>query len=263
MYLDKIVSYKKEELEHQKRRVALKDVRLKAEDAEPARDFIGVLAVGAGLKPAPTKIIAEVKKASPSAGVIRPDFEPVKIAQIYEENGAAVLSVLTDGHFFRGSLAHLEKIRGQVKIPLLRKDFTFDEYQIYEARAAGADAILLIVRILEKSQLKDFIALAQELGMTSLVEVHNREEMQKAKEIGARLIGINNRDLDTFKVDLETTVELAKDAPKEAVLVSESGISTKNHIKKLRDCGIYAFLIGEALLRERDLGKKLKELLGE
>jgi indole-3-glycerol phosphate synthase len=255
MYLDKIVSYKKGELEHRKRRVSLKDVRRKAADTEPTRRFLDAVAAPG------IRIIAEIKKASPSAGVIRSDFDPVKIAQIYEENGAAALSILTDEHFFQGSLDQLEKIRASVKIPLLRKDFTFDEYQIYEARAAGADAVLLIVRILQGAQMKDYIALVSELGMAALAEVHDEEEMKRAKEIRARLIGINNRDLDTFKVDLETTVKLAKEAPREAVLVSESGISTRDHIKRLKDCGVHAFLIGESLLREKDPGEKLTELL--
>ncbi len=255
MYLQKIIDYKKQELDHQKRKVSLKDVRLKAADAEPARDFLKALG-GSDIR-----IIAEIKKASPSAGLIRADFDSVKIAKIYENNGAACLSVLTDEHFFQGSLEDLRKIKKTVRIPLLRKDFTLDEYQIHEARGAGADAILLIVQILEDSQLKDYCGLARELGMAALVEVHNSGELGRVKKIGAPLIGINNRDLDTFKVDLETTVKLSKESPRESILVSESGISTSNDIKKLRDCGVNVYLIGESLLREKDPGEKLKELL--
>lgn len=264
--LNKIVDYKKQELEHQRRKVSLQDVRKMAEDAEPGRDFFGALSVShRGERPfAPTtevRIIAEVKKASPSAGIIRPNFDPVKIAQVYEDNGAACLSVLTDEHFFQGSLKYLETIRAAVTIPLLRKDFTLDAYHLYEARAHGADAVLLIVRILEENQIRDFIALARELGMAALVEVHDEAEMQTANRVGASLIGINNRDLQTFKVDLETTIRLSQQIQKDAVVVSESGISTRDHIKKLLNAGVHAFLIGEALLRENDFGKKLKELL--
>ncbi len=262
MILDTILDYKRQELGHLKRKVSLKDVRLKAEDAEPARDFVGALRVGAGLpRPYDVRIIAEIKKASPSAGVIRPDFDPIKIAKGYEEGGAACLSVLTDEHFFQGSLNDLERVRRQTGVPVLRKDFTFDEYQIYEARGAGADAALLIVRILEDSQLKDYQSLAQDLGMAALMEVHDLKEMERAGKIGASLIGINNRDLDTLKVDLKTTEALAPLASKDTVLVSESGISTPDQIHKLRDYGVHAFLIGESLLRAKDPGEKLRELL--
>jgi indole-3-glycerol phosphate synthase len=236
-----------------------------ASDAEPARDFLGALK-----SPQPPfekggqggiSIIAEVKKASPSAGVIRPDFDPVGIAASYEENGAACLSILTDEYFFQGSLKYLEDIRARVKIPCLRKDFTLDAYHVYEARAHGADAVLLIVRILEDAQIKDYEALSRDLGMAVLVEVHDEAEMERAKKTGATLIGVNNRNLDTFQVDLDTAVRLAKNAPKEVVLVAESGISTPDHIRKLQDTGIYAFLIGEALMREKDPAAKLRELL--
>lgn len=254
--LKKIIDYKKQELEHLKRKVSFQDVRLKAEDAGGARDFLG------GLKGEGTRIIAEVKKASPSAGVIRPDFDPVKIGRIYEENGASCLSVLTDGHFFQGSLRDLERIRVAVKRPLLRKDFTFDEYQIHEARGAGADAVLLIVRILEDGQIRDYLALSAELGMAALVEVHDSDDMAKAKGLNPPLIGINNRDLDTLKVDLETTVRLSKEAPKDSLLVSESGISTPADIKKLNNSGVSVFLIGETLLRSPDPGEKLRSFLG-
>ena len=254
-YLEKILDYKRQELEHRKRKVSLKDVRLQAEEGEPVRDFIGVL------KGKETKVIAEIKKASPSAGVIRQDFNPVSLAQIFADNGAAALSVLTDEHFFQGSLGSLGEIRKKVKVPLLRKDFTFDAYQIYEARGAGADAVLLIVRILEDSQLRDYLSLADELGMAALVEVHNEKEMDRAVRLSGPLIGINNRDLDTFKVDLETTLKLAKLAPSESVLVSESGISTRDDLKKLGDAEVHAFLIGETLLRAQNPGQKLQELL--
>jgi indole-3-glycerol phosphate synthase len=253
--LKKIVDYKRQELESVRRKASLKDVRAMAEDAAPARGFRDALS-----KPG-VRIIAELKKASPSAGVIRPDFNPAAIAASYEDNGAACLSTLTDEHFFQGSLTHLESVRARVKIPLLRKDFTLDAYHVYEARAHGADAVLLIARILEDAQIKDYAALAQDLGMAALVEVHEEREMDRAKKAGAVLIGINNRNLDTLSVDLETTVRLAPLAPKEALLVGESGISAPDHVRKLKSAGVTAFLIGESLLRDPDPGRKLKELL--
>jgi len=255
MYLDKIVDYKRQELEAARRQVSLKDVRAMAEDAEPARGFLD------SLKRPGIRVIAEVKKASPSAGLIRPDFDPIRIAASYEEGGAACLSVLTDEHFFQGRLQYLEEIKARVKIPLLRKDFTLDAYHIYEARAHQADAILLIVRILEDAQIKDYAALANDLGMTALVEVHDEREMERAKASGAKLIGVNNRNLDTFKVDIETTVRLAKQAPGDCILVGESGISTGDQIRKLKEAGVTRFLIGESLMRTGDPGAKLKELL--
>lgn len=269
MYLQKIIDYKKLELESLKRKVSIKDVRSRSSDVEPAKDFLEAMrpgacsvrhAVVAGSSRPEIRIIAEVKKASPSAGMIRPDFDPVKIAQSYEENGAAALSVLTDEHFFQGSLRYLENIRKRIKLPLLRKDFTFDEYQIYEARGAGADAILLIASILEDSQMKDYRDLAGELGMSSLVEVHDSTELERAAKIKAELIGINNRDLKTLKVKLETSIELAPRAPREATLVSESGISTADDIKRLCDAGIHAFLIGESLIKLTHPGEGLAGL---
>jgi len=264
VYLDKIVDYKRQELESVRRKVSLKDVRAMAEDAELARDFLGALRVGVeSPRPYDIRIIAEVKKASPSAGVIRSDFDPVRIAASYEDGGAACLSVLTDEHFFQGNLKYLEDIRTRVKVPLLRKDFTLDAYHVYEARAHGADAVLLIVRILEDAQIKDYAALAHDLGMAALVEVHDEREMERAKRTGAVLIGVNNRNLDTLKVDLETTVRLSPLAPKGAVLVGESGISTADHLRTLRDAGVHAFLIGESFMRAADPGRKLKELLDD
>ena len=256
MVLKEIIDYKRQELEHLRRRVSLKDVRRKAADAEASRGFLEAL------KAPGIQIIAEVKKASPSAGVIRSDFDPLKIARIYEDSGAVCLSVLTDEKFFQGSLASLEKIRGAVALPLLRKDFTLDEYHLYEARAHGADAVLLIARILEDSRLKDYTALARDLGMSALVEVHEEKELDRAKKVGADLVGINNRNLNTLKVDIETSVRLSKEVPIGAILVSESGISKPDQIQRLTDCGIHAFLIGESLLRAQDPGRALRALLG-
>ncbi|MBI3541457.1 MAG: indole-3-glycerol phosphate synthase TrpC [Deltaproteobacteria bacterium] len=260
--LEKIIDYKKLELESQKRKVTLKDLRFQVEDTSPARDFLNALRCPG------IRVIAEIKKASPSAGLIRPDFDPVAIAQSYEQNGAAALSILTDEHFFQGSLKDLEKVKKVVPLPLLRKDFTLDAYQIYEARAAGADAVLLIVRILEPAQIKDYLDLATELGMSALLEVHDEEDLKKTKPLVAKIIGINNRDLDTLKIDLETSVKLSKNIPQGTasqgtLIVSESGISSSSDVQKLQRVGINTFLIGESLLRAKDSGKALKEILDQ
>jgi len=207
------------------------------------------------------RIIAEVKKASPSKGVIRPDFDPLAMAFAYEKNNAAAISVLTEENFFLGKLDYIKLIKDHVKIPVLRKDFILDEIEVYESRAIGADAILLIVAILEEKRLGELISLTEDLSMTPLVEVHDREELEVAIKVGARLIGINNRDLKTFKTNIKTTGELAPLVPHDRVMVSESGINTVEDIKKIRAAGVNAFLIGEALAREKDVGKKLRELL--
>ncbi len=207
------------------------------------------------------RIIAEVKKASPSKGVIRADFDPLAMALDYENNGAAAVSVLTEEKFFLGKLDYIRLIKEHVKIPVLRKDFILDELEVYESRAMGADAILLIVAILEQQRLVDLIALAEDLSMTPLVEVHERDELDAAVRAGARLIGINNRNLKTFKTDIKTTGALAPLVPEGHVIISESGINTAEDIRQLRASGVNAFLIGEALAREKDVGKKLRELL--
>jgi indole-3-glycerol phosphate synthase len=257
VYLQKIVDYKKQELEHRRRGLSLKEARKKAEDTEPARNFLK------SLQQPGIRIIAEVKKSSPSAGVISPDFDPIRTAMTYEENGAACLSVLTDEHFFEGSLAYLEDIRKRSTLPVLRKDFTLDAYHVYEARLHGADAILLIVRILEDAQIRDYTALAKDLGMTALIEVHDDVEMDRAVAADTKLIGINNRNLDTLQIDLETSVRLSKKAPKDAHLVSESGLSEPDHLRKLQDYGFRSFLIGEAFMRAKDPGRKLKEMISQ
>ncbi|RII27347.1 MAG: indole-3-glycerol phosphate synthase TrpC [Geobacter sp.] len=209
-----------------------------------------------------TAIIAEVKKGSPSKGLIRPDFDPLEIARIYQNNGAACLSVLTEEHFFLGNLRFLALIREQVGLPLLRKDFIFDPYQIYEARAAGADAILLIAAMLDLHQLRDFISLASELSLDVLLEVHDEAELELALQTDCELIGINNRNLRTFVTDLGTTERLIPSIPAERLVVSESGINSRADIERLEQAGAVAFLIGESLMREGDVGAKLRELLG-
>lgn len=210
-----------------------------------------------------TAIIAEVKKGSPSKGVIRPGFDPLEIAGIYQDNGATCLSVLTDEHFFLGHLRFLALIRETVSLPLLRKDFIIDQYQIYEARAAGADAILLIASILELNQLLEFHETAKELHLDVLLEVHDEREMETALRTDCKLIGVNNRNLRTFVTDLGTTGRLARMLPADRMLVSESGINNREDIVRLQTDGARAFLIGEAMMREDDIGAKLQQLLND
>jgi indole-3-glycerol phosphate synthase len=208
-------------------------------------------------------VIAEVKRSSPSKGRIRDDFDPVGIAGIYEDNGASGISILTERKFFEGSAAYIPQIGRVVGLPLLRKDFIIDVYQVMETRFLGADALLLIARILEQGQLQEFLGLASELGLAALVEVHDETDLEKAISSGARIVGINNRDLVTFRTDLETSIRLARRVPKGVTVVSESGINSRGDIERLMNAGIHAFLVGESLMREKDIGKKLRELLGK
>jgi indole-3-glycerol phosphate synthase len=240
--LDQIFAAKRVELAQQRKRVSLDEIRTAALAAPPSRDFVGALRRH---KPA---IIAEVKRASPSKGDILPGLDPAAVARDYQAGGAAAISVLTDSHF-KGSLADLSAVRGAVELPLLRKDFIFDPYQLYEARAAGADCVLLIAAMLEPEQLRALMRLTGDCGMTALLEVHNREEFARAAESGADLIGINNRDLHTFRTELATTIELLHEYGGNALIVSESGIETPEHIRELYLSGARAFLIGESLLR--------------
>lgn len=258
MFLKEIISYKKEELIEARRERPLSDIKSMSRDAEPARGFGVALS-----RPGGIKLIAEVKKASPSKGVIREDFDPVRIARTYEDSGASCISVITEKKFFQGSLDYLGMIRKAVGLPLLRKDFIIDEYQIFEARAAGADAILLISACLERSQIQDFLGIASDLGLDVLVESHTPKELDKALSGGAMLIGINNRDLATFSVSLETTFGMLKDIPDDRTVVSESGISSREDVARLEQAGVDAVLVGEALMREKEIGKKVKELLGK
>jgi indole-3-glycerol phosphate synthase len=207
-------------------------------------------------------IIAEIKKASPSRGIIREDFDPRKIAGIYEDNGAAAISILTESVFFKGDSRYLSEISKIASIPLLRKDFIIDPYQIYETRLLGGDALLLIARLLSREALAEYIALTVELGMTPLVEVHNEGELEKALAAGAQVIGINNRNLDTFVTDLGTSLKLAPLIPAGIVKISESGIAGRQDVETLQRAGIHAFLIGETLMRAADMGRKLRELSG-
>jgi indole-3-glycerol phosphate synthase len=258
MILDEIVAHKKEELAETKRRIPLAELKSRVSDADPTRGFGNILASGEGIR-----LIAEVKKASPSKGVIREDFDPVRIAGTYEESGASCLSVLTEKKYFQGSLEYLGIIRKNVALPLLRKDFIIDDYQIHEARAAGADAILLIAACLEKEQIRDYLGIAEQLGLDALVESHTYAELDRSLLAGAKLVGINNRDLSTFAVSLQTTLDLLNDIPDDRIVVSESGIKTRDDVVKLGNAGVDAILVGESLMREKDIGKKVRELLGK
>jgi indole-3-glycerol phosphate synthase len=262
--LDEIVAQKRVEVARlPKRAVSAQDLRAALKARGGRRDFEAALRKPHSGKMA---LIAEVKKASPSAGVICADFDPVRIARQYELAGADCLSVLTDEKYFQGSLEYLKQIRAAVKLPLLRKDFIIDERQILEAVEWGADAILLIVAILSDEQLKEFHALAREGGLSVLVEAHDAAELERALAAGAELVGINNRDLKTFKVDLGTTERLSakvRSAPggAEKVLVAESGIHTRADVERLAKCGAGAILVGESLMKEPDIAAKVKELL--
>ncbi len=257
MILDEIVADKIPEVERRKRGLPLEELKKVIEEQPPALDFASVL------KGDRISLIAEVKKASPSRGIIREDFNPVDIALTYARNGASAISVLTDEKYFMGSLDYLRDIRKALDrpVPLLRKDFILDEYQVYEARAAGADAVLLIVSILNPEKLVDLLELSHRLGMKCLVEVHNEPECEIALKSGAGIIGINNRDLKTFAVDLETTGKLRKLIPDNRIVVSESGIKTRNDIQKLNDWNADAVLIGESLMASADIAAAMKEFL--
>jgi indole-3-glycerol phosphate synthase len=256
--LDEIVATKRREIEAAKIARPEAEVRGAAESALPPRDFFNALAAGG-----PIKLIAEVKKASPSAGVIRADFQPVEIAKIYEQHGATCLSVLTDEPYFQGKLEYLRDIRKTVSLPVLRKDFILDTYQIYEARAAGADAVLLIAECLDDCSLRALHNAAVELGMSPLVELYDPENLQRAFDAGATLIGINNRDLRTFKTDLEHSLRMRERVPDQCVLVAESGIRTRADVQRLEAAGVDAILVGETLMARLDIGAAVDELLGK
>jgi indole-3-glycerol phosphate synthase len=256
--LDKIVATKREEIARAKAVVSLNELRARLANAPPVRDFFSPLAAGGAIK-----LIAEVKKASPSKGVIRTDFDPVAIARLYEAHGASCLSVLTDETYFQGSLDYLRQIRAAVEIPVLRKDFILDFYQLVEARVAGADAVLLIAECLDDCNLRKLHNEALELGMTPLVEFYEPANLERVLAAGAQLIGVNNRDLRTFEVDLEHTIRMRENVPLDAVLVGESGIYTRTDALRLQTAGVDAMLVGESLMREPDIGQAVERLLGK
>ena len=255
MILDEIHAYKLKEVAENKELVSIESLK------ERCRDVPEAIKSGTVLKRENRiKFIAEVKKASPSAGIIREDFNYIDIAKEYESGGASAISVLTDKEFFKGDIKYLSEIKETVSLPALRKDFIIDPYQIYEARAASADLVLLIARILTKEEIDAFLALSHELGMECLVEVHDNDELEKVLETEAVIIGINNRNLDTFETNLDTTLQLYHRIPDGKIVVSESGIKTRADVLVLEEAGIDAILIGETLMRSRDISQKIKEL---
>jgi indole-3-glycerol phosphate synthase len=256
--LRKILARKAEEVAQRRGEHSLSSLEGRISEQSASRGFAGVLQQQAGEgKPA---VIAEVKKASPSKGVIREDFQPAQIAASYSEGGASCLSVLTDRDFFQGSEAYLEQARSACELPVLRKDFTVDPYQVVEARAIGADAILLIVAALADDQMSELAQTASEFDLDILVEVHDRAELERALELSTTLIGINNRDLHSFETRLETTLELLPHIPDDRLVITESGIHTPQDVALMRDANVQAFLVGEAFMRADEPGEKLREL---
>ncbi len=258
MILDEIVAHKRAETARRKERESESVVAARARAASAVRDFAGGLAAGE-----PVAVIAEIKRASPSRGVmVGPEFEPVAVAREYESGGASAISVLTDERYFDGDTATFAAVRDAVSLPVLRKDFILDSWQVYESRAMGADALLLIARALPQDTLRDLLGLTGELGMSALVEVHDEAELDRALDAGAIVVGINNRDLDTFAVDLATTERLAPRVPAGHIVVSESGIGSWADVVRVRDAGARAILVGESLVTSGDIAGKLRELRG-
>ena len=255
--LDRIIAAKRQEIEQARAASSAAELERRAAAAPPPRDFRAALERGPDVQ-----VIAEVKKASPSAGVMKADFDPAAVARLYERHGAACVSVLTDGPFFQGSLADLESVRAAVDLPILRKDFILDRLQLLEARAAGADAVLLIAEVLDDAALARLLREAAELGLQALVELYDRDNLPRVLAAGARLVGVNNRDLRTFETRLEHTLELAAKMPAGVCLVSESGVRTRADVERLQAAGVRAVLVGETLMRAADVGAKLRELRG-
>lgn len=259
MFLDKIVATKQQEVAELKQRITIAEMERRIAGLPACLGFERALSTG---KKRPMGLIAEVKKASPSKGLIREDFEPVKLAQSYEAAGADCISVLTDVQYFQGSNDFLTRVREAVNVPLLRKDFTIDPHQIYEARMIGADAILLIAAILTTDQMREYSSIAASIGLDTLIEVHDKEELDRVLELNPTLVGINNRNLKTFVTDLRTTEELTQYIPAGITVVSESGISKAEEIGYLQSVGSHAVLVGEHFMRQPDVAEAVQALLG-
>ncbi|MEW6713970.1 MAG: indole-3-glycerol phosphate synthase TrpC [Nitrospirota bacterium] len=257
--LQEILKYKKEELKTTKTRVPLSELKAKVSDVEVVLSFKDAIRREENGK---IKLIAEVKKASPSKGMIREDFDLPQIISVYDKKDVAAISVLTEERFFQGRLDYLKEARDRTSKPLLRKDFIIDDYQLYEARVNGADAILLIVAALERQQLEDLMSLAKELSLDSLVEVHDHKELDTALFCSAEIIGINNRSLKTLDISLKTTFELMKDIPEDKIVVSESGINTRADVEAVESTGADALLVGTAIMKAKDIEAKIDELMG-
>ncbi len=256
MILNEIVARTKQLLEQQKAQRPISEVKYAAINNRPPLDFTQAL------KQQGISLIAEVKRASPSKGELNLNLDAANLASTYEKNGTSAISVLTEPEYFKGSLIDLEEVRSAVDLPILRKDFIFDQYQVYEARAHGADAVLLIAAILTQDELKDLLEITHSLGMTALVEVHDQDELMKVWDLSPKVIGINNRNLANFTVDIETTLNLRLMVPSDTIVVSESGIHTRNDVLKLQMAGIDAILVGESLVTSDDPAIKIHELLG-
>ena len=256
--LNKILARKREEVAERRSRVGEQTLRQRLPDAPPPRAFAG--AIGQRLRAGGAAVIAEIKKASPSKGLLRADFQPAAIAASYERGGATCLSVLTDVDFFQGADGYLQQARAACELPVLRKDFMLDPYQVYEARVLGADCILLIVAALSDAQMQDLAGLAREIGMDILVEVHDAAELVRALSLNTPLIGINNRNLRTFETRLDTTLDLLAQIPADRIVVTESGIHTPAEVARMRAHGVHAFLVGEAFMKAEVPGEKLREL---
>lgn len=259
--LRNIIARKWEEIDERRRKVSLEALLDQARDQAPTRGFVNALSTR--IANGQSGVIAEIKKASPSKGVIRPDFDPVAIAKSYESGGAACLSVLTDVDYFQGADIYLQQARAATQLPVIRKDFIVDPYQIAEARVLGADCILLIVAALTPSKLHELNAYASDLGLDVLVEVHDGAELELALELPNTLVGINNRDLHSFDVSLETTFQLLARIPDDKVVITESGIHTKADVEAMREHGVNGFLVGESFMRAEDPGQKLRELFND
>ncbi|WP_189400450.1 indole-3-glycerol phosphate synthase TrpC [Arenicella chitinivorans] len=256
--LDKIMQHKQLEVEAAKRQVSFADVKSMADDSAPCRGFVAALAESLAAQRA--AVIAEVKKASPSKGLIRPNFKPAAIAESYQKHGASCLSVLTDEHFFQGSATYFAEAREASTLPMLRKDFMLDDYQVFEARAMGADCILLIVAALEDGLMQDLAGRSHELGMDVLVEVHDQAELERGLALKMPMIGINNRNLRNFETSLDTTVSLLEHIPSDTIVVTESGIHTLDDVALMREHRVNSFLVGEAFMRADEPGERLAEL---
>ena len=256
MFLEKIVETKRKEIQRRKTRSRQREIEEMIPSFPPPRDFLGAVS-----QHAPMALIAEIKRASPSLGVIKEDVDVIQISKEYEKGGASAISVLTETHFFKGDLADLNLIKKTTSLPVLQKDFILDSLQIYEGRLSGADGILFIAALLDREQLKAFVGLAKSLHLFPLVEVHNEDDLKKASVLDLPLIGINNRDLRTFQVDLETTLRLKREIPSSVKVISESGIESCRDVKLLREAGVNGILVGEALMRSSNPGSRIRELL--
>jgi len=256
VFLEKIVETKRKEIQRRKTRSRQREIEEMIPSFPPPRDFLGAVS-----QHAPMALIAEIKRASPSLGVIKEDVDVIQISKEYEKGGASAISVLTETHFFKGDLADLNLIKKTTSLPVLQKDFILDSLQIYEGRLSGADGILFIAALLDREQLKAFVGLAKSLHLFPLVEVHNEDDLKKASVLDLPLVGINNRDLRTFQVDLETTLRLKREIPSSVKVISESGIESCRDVKLLREAGVNGILVGEALMRSSNPGSRIRELL--